>query len=34
VERVACRMTGEALTRDGVIPAMIERIKALLEDGP
>jgi CRISPR-associated protein Cas1 len=30
IERVARRMTGVALARQGVIPAMIERIKALI----
>jgi CRISPR-associated protein Cas1 len=34
VERIARRLTGETLARDGVIPAMIERIKSLLEEGP
>ena len=32
VERVARRLTGEALAREHVIPAMIERIKSLFED--
>lgn len=32
VERLARRMTGECLAADGVIPAMIERIKQLIED--
>ncbi|WP_417723399.1 type I-E CRISPR-associated endonuclease Cas1e [Salipiger sp.] len=31
VERLTRRMTGEALAKDGIIPAMIERIKALIE---
>lgn len=31
IERVSRRMTGAALTRQGVIPNMIERIKALIE---
>lgn len=31
IERVSRRMTGAALTRQGVIPDMIERIKALIE---
>lgn len=31
IERVTRRMTGTALARQGVIPAMIERIKALIE---
>lgn len=31
VERLTRRMTGTALQRQGVIPAMIERIKALME---
>ncbi|MGR3435476.1 MAG: type I-E CRISPR-associated endonuclease Cas1e [Shimia sp.] len=34
VERMARRLTGETLAKEGVIPAMIERIKALIEDGP
>lgn len=32
VERVARRLTGEALAREHVIPAMIERIKSLFEN--
>ena len=32
VERIARRLTGEALARERVIPAMIERIKALLQE--
>ncbi|TDX31382.1 type I-E CRISPR-associated endonuclease Cas1e [Rhodovulum visakhapatnamense] len=31
IERVTRRMTGTALRRDGIIPDMIERIKALIE---
>lgn len=31
IERVTRRMTGAALTKQGVIPEMIERIKALIE---
>ena len=31
IERVTCRLTGTALARQGVIPDMIERIKALIE---
>lgn len=31
IERVSRRMTGAALTKQGVIPDMIERIKALIE---
>lgn len=31
IERMSRRMTGAALTRQGVIPDMIERIKALIE---
>lgn len=31
IERVTRRMTGTALARQGVIPSMIERIKALIE---
>ncbi len=31
IERVTRRMTGTALTRQGIIPEMIERIKALIE---
>jgi CRISPR-associated protein Cas1 len=31
VERLTRRLTGEALSRQGIIPAMIERIKALIE---
>lgn len=31
LERVSRRLTGEALTREQVIPAMIERIKSLFE---
>jgi len=34
VERLARRLTGETLAKEGVIPAMIERIKALIEEGP
>lgn len=33
VERIARRLTGEVLAREGVIPSMIERIKALIEEG-
>ena len=32
IERTTRRMTGDTLAREGVIPAMIERIKALFED--
>jgi len=31
IERLARRLTGETIARKGVIPAMIERIKALIE---
>lgn len=31
LERLTRRLTGQALAREGVIPAMIERIKALIE---
>ncbi len=31
LERLARRLTGQTLARDGIIPAMIERIKALIE---
>lgn len=31
VERLTRRLTGQALARQGIIPAMIERIKALIE---
>lgn len=31
IERVARRLTGAALSREGIIPDMIERIKALIE---
>lgn len=31
IERLTRRLTGQALAREGVIPAMIERIKALIE---
>lgn len=34
VERIARRLTGETLAREGVIPAMIERIKLLIRQGP
>jgi len=34
VERIARRLTGEALAKEDVIPAMIGRIKALIEEGP
>lgn len=34
VERIARRLTGETLAKEGVIPAMIGRIKALIEEGP
>ena len=34
VERIARRLTGEALAREGVIPSMIEQIKTLIEQGP
>ena len=34
VERIARQLTGETLAKEGVIPAMIERIKALIEEGP
>ncbi len=34
IERVSRRMTGEALAREQVIPAMIERIKSLFEEHP
>ncbi len=30
IERVTRRLTGEILSREGVIPAMIERIKMLI----
>lgn len=32
IERVTRRMTGEILAREGIIPAMIERIRALFEE--
>ena len=32
LERVTRRMIGETLAREGIIPAMIERIQALFED--
>ena len=32
IERVTRRMTGETLAREGIIPAMIERIRALFEE--
>ena len=32
IERLTRRLTGEALAREHVIPAMIERIKALFEE--
>lgn len=31
IERMTRRMTGSALAKQGVIPAMIDRIKALIE---
>jgi CRISPR-associated protein Cas1 len=31
IERVARRLTGEALVREQVIPGMIEQIKRLIE---
>lgn len=31
LERLTRRLTGQALARDGIIPAMIDRIKALIE---
>lgn len=34
IERVTRRIVAERLRRDGVIPAMIERIKALLAEEP
>lgn len=34
VERIARRLTGETLAKEGIIPAMINRIKALIEEGP
>lgn len=34
VERIARRLTGETLAKEGVIPAMIERIRTLIEGGP
>lgn len=34
VERIARRMTGEALAKEGIIPAMIARIKSLMEEDP
>ena len=32
IERTTRRMTGETLAREGVIPAMIDRIKSLFEE--
>ncbi|ABV94953.1 cas1: CRISPR-associated protein Cas1 [Dinoroseobacter shibae DFL 12 = DSM 16493] len=34
VERIARRLTGETLAKEQVIPAMIDRIKTLIEEGP
>ncbi|GIT93241.1 CRISPR-associated endonuclease Cas1 [Jannaschia pagri] len=34
IERIARRLTGETLAKESVIPAMIERIKVLIEEGP
>ncbi|RVT87394.1 type I-E CRISPR-associated endonuclease Cas1 [Rhodobacteraceae bacterium CCMM004] len=34
VERIARRLTGETLAKESIIPAMIERIKVLIEEGP
>lgn len=34
IERVTRRLTGETLAREKIIPAMIDRIKALIADGP
>ncbi|HMQ93897.1 MAG TPA: hypothetical protein PKA33_13345 [Amaricoccus sp.] len=31
VERITRKLAGEALSRQGIIPAMIERIEALIE---
>ena len=33
VERIARRLTGETMAKEGVIPAMIDRIKALIGEG-
>jgi hypothetical protein len=32
IERITRRLAGERLRRDGIIPLLIERIKAVLED--